>query len=321
MPTQILKLAAAAGAILAAYPAQAAEIVIGVPNWPSANAGANILKTIAERNFGADVTLVPSSNPVIFAAMDAGEGDIDVHPEVWLPSQKSFVDEYVRQAGTVGLTDKMFEGFYGYCMTEQSQELLGGITSVAELVDPAVAEKLDTDGDGQGEIWIGAPGWASTNVEKVKMREYGLEPLYEGTVIGETLAYARIEDMENKGEPYVFWCYGPHHIFSTYDLVVLDEPEYDESEWTMIQPGKDPQWFEKSSVSVGWEPIDIHTAYSRSLEERAPDFVTLLKNYAPTAEMVSDWQYQLVVNEKAPEEFAEDWIADNRDTVDQWLGF
>ena len=306
---------AAIGAVVAGA-AQAADIAIGVPNWPSAKAGAAVLKALAEEEFGANVTTVPGTNPVIFAAMAGGKGDIDIHPEVWLPNQRGLVDEY---SENVAVVEPMFQGEQGLCATKQGAATLD-ISAVAELNDPELAAKLDGDGDGKGEIWIGAPGWFSTNVEKVKMRDYGLTELYEPEVIDETLAYARIEEKESKGKPYIFYCYTPHHIFAQYDLVMLEEPPHDEANWNMVQPDEDPQWFEKSSASSAWKPADIQLAYSKSLEERAPEVLILLQNYKPTNDIVADWTYQMVVEEKDENQVAEEWIAQNRETVDKWLG-
>jgi glycine betaine/proline transport system substrate-binding protein len=213
----------------------------------------------------------------------------------------------------------MFQGIQGYCATRKGAEALG-VTSVADLADPAAAKKLDSDDNGKGEIWVGAPGWYSTNVEKVKLRDYGLSELYEPEAIDETLAYARIGEKEKKGEPYVFYCYTPHHIFAQYDLVMLEEPAYDEAKWKMVQPDQDPQWLEKSSVSTGWKPADIQIAYSRSLETRAPEVLTLLKNFKPSSEIVAAWTYQMVVEGKDENAVAKDWIAGNRATVNKWLG-
>jgi len=53
----------AAGALLASTAVsatQAADLVLGVPNWPSANATSNILKVVIEENFGLDVELQSS---------------------------------------------------------------------------------------------------------------------------------------------------------------------------------------------------------------------------------------------------------------------
>ena len=38
-----------------------------------------------------------------------------------------------------------------------------------------MAANFDTDGDGMGEIWIGAAGWASTNIEKIRAKSYGYD--------------------------------------------------------------------------------------------------------------------------------------------------
>ena len=47
-------------------------------------------------------------------------------------------------------------------------------TAGADLGRPDIAALMDSDGNGLGEMWIGAPGWASANVNEVKTRDYGL---------------------------------------------------------------------------------------------------------------------------------------------------
>ena len=74
--------------------AQAADVVVGVPNWPSATATANILKVVLEDNLGLEVELQNGTNPVIFEAMDTGS--MHVHPEVWLPNQTNLHNKFVK---------------------------------------------------------------------------------------------------------------------------------------------------------------------------------------------------------------------------------
>ena len=50
--------------------AQAADVVIGVPNWPSVLATAHVLKVAMEENLGLEVELQNGTNPVVFEAMD-----------------------------------------------------------------------------------------------------------------------------------------------------------------------------------------------------------------------------------------------------------
>ena len=56
------------------------------------------------------------------------------------------------------------------------------ITAIEDLGRPEVVKAMDSDGNGKGEFWIGADGWASANVNQVKLRDYklydaGIEPI------------------------------------------------------------------------------------------------------------------------------------------------
>ena len=66
---------------------------------------------------------------------------------------------------------------------------------------------MDNDGNGLGEMWIGAPGWASANVNEVKTRDYGLLDFVEPIRAEESVKTARIKDSIAKQEGYAFYCY------------------------------------------------------------------------------------------------------------------
>ena len=73
------------------------------------------------------------------------------------------------------------------------------ITDIADLGRPDVAEAMDSDGNGKGEMWIGAPGWASANVNEVKVRDYGLLDFIEPIRAEEAVKTARIKDSDRQG--------------------------------------------------------------------------------------------------------------------------
>lgn len=81
-----------AATLLTAFsaPVFAENVNIGVPSWTGAQAVANVLGAIVETRMGGTVDYIPGNNATIFQAMDQGKGDIDVHPDVWLPNQQSF---------------------------------------------------------------------------------------------------------------------------------------------------------------------------------------------------------------------------------------
>ena len=307
-------------AIGAAAPAIAAEkVAIGVPSWTGAQAIANLLKVVVEERIGGEAVLVPGNNATIFQAMDQGKGEIDVHPDVWLPNQESFTKKYVDEAGTVVLSDKPYEGNQGFCVSKNFGAE-NEITDIADLGRPDVAAKMDSDGNGKGEMWIGAPGWASANVNEVKVRDYGLLDFIEPIRAEESVKTARVKDSIAKGEGYAFYCYKPHAIWYMFDVVMLSEPTYDPEKYKMIQPSDSPNWYDESSVATKDALKNVQIAWSKSLQDRSPAIAEFFSNFGLNADDVSSFAYEISGKGRDAEEVAREWVAANPDRVDAWLG-
>lgn len=296
--------------------ATAADIVIGVPNWPSVSAEANILKVIIEDNLGLEVELQNGTNPIVFEAMDSGS--MQAHPEVWLPNQQNLHDTYVKEKGTVAMNPHGVEAFQGMCVDKATADA-HDIRSIDDLTKPEIAALFDSDGNGRGEVWIGAPGWASTNVEQVRARSYGYDQTMELTQSDETLAYAALDTAIDAGKPWVGFCYTPHYVFALHELQVLEEPPHDPSNWDVKQPTDDPNWLENSTAASAWDSAYLHIHYQKALEETHPDVATLFANAAWTTEEVSDMTFALVIDKKEAADYAKDWVAANEDRVIGWL--
>jgi len=282
----LLKKSLITASLLAAMsvPAIAEDVKIGVPSWTGAQAMAHLLGAVVEMRIGGTVDYVPGNNATIFQGMDQGKGDIDVHPDVWLPNQESFTKKYVDGAGSVVLNQQPYEGNQGFCVSKDFAEA-NNITDIADLGRPDVAALMDSDGNGKGEMWIGAPGWASANVNEVKVRDYGLLDFIEPIRAEESVKTARIKDSIAKGEGYAFYCYKPHAVWFMFDVVMLSEPTYDAAKYTMVQPSDDADWYEKSSVSTKDALKQVQIAYSKSLPDRSPAI----------AEFLSVFQLQLMM--------------------------
>jgi len=316
MKTIKTTLAAAALTSMTALPAFAADVVIGVPNWPSVNATAHVLKVAIEENLGLEVELQNGSNPIVFEAMD--KGSMHAHPEVWLPNQSNLHNTYVKDKKSVVMNPNGVEAFQGMCIPKGFADE-NGIESIDDLTNPDIAALFDTDGDGKGEIWIGAPGWASTNVEKIRAKSYGYDQTFELQESDETLAYAGLDNAIKGNKPWVGFCYTPHYVFVLHDLHILTEPEYDAAGWNVIQPTDDPAWLEKSSAGMAWDSAYLHLHYSKELEETNPEVATMFRNMKLDTSTVSAMTYALVVDKIDPLEYATAWVAENEDEVLNWM--
>ena len=305
---------------LASLSSVAAEKVnIGVPSWTGAQAIAHLLAAVVTERIGGEAGLVPGNNATIFQGMDQGKGDIDVHPDVWLPNQQSFTDKYVDGAGTVELSQNPYEGNQGFCVpTKFGKE--NNITDIADLGRPDVALKMDSDGNGLGELWIGAPGWASANVNEVKVRDYDLMSFIEPIRADESVKTARIKDAIAKDEGYAFYCYKPHAVWFMFDVTMLTEPTFDPAKYKMVQPSDSPDWFTESTVATKDALKNVQIAWSKSLNERSPAIAEFFGRFSLDADDVSSFAYEISGKGRDAGEVASEWIAANPDRVDAWLG-
>jgi glycine betaine/proline transport system substrate-binding protein len=320
MNTSLKSITLATAISVMTLPAFAAEEVkIGVPSWTGAQAIAHLLGAVVEMRIGGKAEMIPGNNATIFQAMDQGKGDIDVHPDVWLPNQESFTKKYVDGAGTVTLSRNPYEGNQGFCVSKKFGEA-NKITDIADLGRPDVAKKMDSDGNGKGEMWIGAPGWASANVNEVKVRDYGLLDFIEPIRAEESVKTARVKDSIAKDEGYAFYCYKPHAIWYMFDVYMLTEPKYDPAKYVMVQPSDDPDWYKKSMVASKDALKKVQIAWSNSLKERSPAIAEFFERFELTADDVSTFAYEISGKGRDPAEVAKEWVANNSKRVDGWLG-
>ncbi|MGF7159570.1 glycine betaine/proline transport system substrate-binding protein [Rhodoligotrophos appendicifer] len=300
--------------------ASAADVTMPDPNYATATAAMNVIKAIAEQELGLEVdTVTTTAVPVIWEAMDRGKGEVDIWPDVWLPNQQGLVDKYVEANKTVKLAKNGYAAAQGYCIPTAAAKK-HGIKSVYDLANPENAKLFDTNGDGKGEIWIGAPGWQSTNIEKVKARDYGFAEFFELQATEEAVATANLDKAVKADKPWIGYCYGPHQNFALYELTMLEEPKHDPAKFVVVQPNDDPNWFEKSKVSSGYADTSVHIAYSASLASRQPELVAALERIQFDANDISKWAYEIIVDKKPAAEVASEWVKAHPDAVGKWMG-
>jgi len=179
---------------------------------------------------------------------------------------------------------------------------------------------MDSDGNGKGEMWIGAPGWASANVNEVKTRDYGLLDFIEPIRAEEAVKTARIKDSIAKGEGYAFYCYEPHAVWYMFDVTMLTEPAFDPAKYIMVQPSDDADWYEKSMVATKDDLKQVQIAWSNSLADRSPAIAEFFANFALTADDVSSLAFEISANGREPADVAKEWVEANSDRVDAMLG-
>ncbi|MDV7144599.1 glycine betaine ABC transporter substrate-binding protein [Tropicimonas sp. TH_r6] len=294
------------------------RVMVGEPSWLGARIMANLIGQIVVEELDQPVGYAPRANAGIFAGMDQGKGGMDIHPDVWLPNQRFFVELYVGQKGSVALSRGSYEGRSGFCVpTVFAQE--HDIRTLQDLAAPRLRGELDADGNGLNEIWIGAEGWASTYIHKVKMRDYGLSESLEYTSDPEPDFLARLDARLAEGEGAAFHCYTPHYQQISHALTMLEEPAHDPDLYHVVTPDEDNDWFEKSRVASGDPVKSVHVAYSLRLEAEFPRVAAFLSRIDMDAEDVARLSYAVQIDGVPIPAAVRTWIEANPERIAAWL--
>lgn len=308
----IVLLSTAFASVFAAVGAHAADLVISAPNWPSGQATANILKIGIEKTLGLAVDVKPMGTMNAFVGLE--KGTVDVQPEIWRPNFDDLVRKYVDEKGAVTLAGKSVAAWQGLCATPSAAKT---IKSIGDLGDPDKTKVLDTDGDGKGEMWIGAPTWLSTGIERVRAKSYGYGENMTLVETEEDVAMAAVDAAVATDQPMVFYCYAPHHVFQLHELTRLEEPAHDAAKWKLA-PASDPLWIEKSSATTAWDAAHFQIGYSSALTAKRPEVANFLEHADFTADEVTQMSYALGVERQEPLEFARKWVEQNEARVEGW---
>lgn len=307
--------AVAFAALLNGAPVKAADMVIGLPAWPSAQVTAHIIAETLKDRYGLDAELQERGTMTLLAGV--GRGEVQVHPEVWLPNLARQVDKLSNEDKVLKLNAAGVSATQNICATKATVEQTG-VKAVADLVKPEIAAQFDSDGDGKGEIWIGAPTWSSTEIEKIRAHSYGYDKTMTLLEMPEDIAMAAVDAASSLGRPIVFYCYGPHHVFQLHDIVMLEEPAYDAARWTIVHRADSNDWLEQSSADTAWDASSFHVAYAASLSEQRPEVASFLSAIAFNAEDITAMSYAVEVEDKPADAVAREWIAGNTDRIGEW---
>ncbi len=282
------------------------SIVIGVPNWKSAMGTAYILRELIKKNFDMEVRLQSGTDEELYAGI--ANGTVHIHPEGWTPNHNKW---HTHLSDLLERNKNGIDAAQGLCLNKTLAEQYN-ITHIKDLLNPGITQHFDTDGDGQGEIWIGAKDWSTTAIEKIRAKSYGYNTTYELLQMDESTALQQLEKATAAGKLFAIHCYTPHWMHRAHNLYQLKEPTYSTSKWKVVLPSKDPQWLEKSNAAVAWEPARLHIYYAKSLKQQHPSIAQLLKRTQFTMSDLLQITHDLEKGSQDPATYAQQWVAENR---------
>lgn len=260
-------------------------VTIGMVEWAENIANTALWTEILEEE-GYDVSVEVLDPGAVFAGV--AQGDLDFFLDVWLPvTHADYIDDFGDDVHDLGL---WYDGEAGLNMT------------VPEYVEEDAIPDLVGEGDKYDSTIVGidaGSGLAQTTNEAV-MPGYGLDD--DGWTHEESSEAAMLTELDSAirdEEPVVVTLWTPHWAYAEYDLKVLEDPE-----------GHYGDLEELSGIA------------REGLPDEDPVLVEWLENFMMTEDQLGELSGAVEEAEDAEgeREAAREWIEDNRDVVDEWLG-
>lgn len=263
--------------------AQAQPVVFFDQGYDSALVHNRIAGFVAEHGFGHEVDyLFADTVPGIEGIR---RGDIDVALELWPTNLDVLWDEAIADGSLMDLGINMPNGPQGWYvptyMIEGDAErgidpVAPDLKSVHDL--PKYWELFkDRENPRKGRLYNGPVGWPVSGHNVERLRGYGLDEYYDIFHPGSQAALdTSIMRAYERGEPWLGYYWEPTWLMGLLDMTILEEPPHTEGCYD-----------EGGDFACALPVSPIHIAVTRSLPERAPEFVQFLRNYETELEQIN----------------------------------
>lgn len=332
-----LGLAASALCLATAAAAQDKETIqITEAGWAASSAIGQVMKIVVEDKLGYPAEIVNGDEVVLLEALVQGDGAIDIMPDFWPTYFPGQWTAYIAEgsAKSALLNDHPYEGNDGlYVPTAISKQY--GITSIDQLKDPEITKLFDSDGDGKGDFWAGAPGWQNVEQLAVKARDMGFEQNLTPLILEVPIFEATLAQAIADGKPILFYSYTPEWLHAVFDLTKLEEPPFDgyaADSWKgtpfynangcfkYISSAESANWLEESRITCANGSTPVSVVRSATLAARAPEVDQFARQIRFTTDQINAMVAQISRDGIPAAEVAATFVAENGELIDnEWL--
>lgn len=216
-----------------------------------------------------------------FMFMGLVEGDIDIWSGIWLPAIHETYHEKYKDDYELG-SEIFTDAHTGWVVPKFLEE----INSIEDIKgnEDLFNGKLTGFEPGSGMMLL--------SEEVIEGYDLDLE------VVSGSMAsmMAEVDYSIQQEEPIVFLGWRPHIMMRNYDLKFLEDPK------------------------GYWDLDGEFWGIRHGFEEDAPDIYSLVKNFKMSIDETEEFLFAYQEDGKDIEELAREWIENNRDDINNWLG-
>ncbi len=272
------------GVLLSGTAARACDIsrpiVFAGLDWDSVGFHNAVARRILETGYDCKTDVIPGSTIPLLQGV--ARGDIDVAMEVWKDAAAEVWLRALAKNQVVEVGINFPDALQGWYVPRYVVEAHPDLKSVGDLVKYKALFK-DAEEPAKGRFYNCVAGWACEVVNTNKLRAYKLEPHFTNFRPGTGVALAAaIGGAFLKREPILAYYWGPTWVLGAYDLVKLQEPAWNDTDWKGISTNADyPR-------AVDYPAVTVWIGANAKFVKAAPTVTTFLSNYRTSAALVNE---------------------------------
>jgi glycine betaine/proline transport system substrate-binding protein len=279
------------------------KVVINENAWAGSTANVYIAKAVLEEDLGCEVEITKITEIPVFQAM--ADGKVDVVLEDWQHTDE--YAKYIDKAGTVVQGGPLgVEGHIGWFIPQFVMD---------ENPEFKTWEGLKGKEDVFNNEFLGGdPSYVQK--DKQLIQALGLD-FKHVTAGAEPAQVARWSQAYKQEEPVIFYWYTPQYLNQEYELAEVKLPPRTEANKDCkddAKEGGDPEQYK-----CEYDITIINKLFSKKFADSGSPAYDVLKKMKLTNEDQELVAKAIAGDKQDPEEAGADWVADNRDKVDQWL--
>jgi glycine betaine/proline transport system substrate-binding protein len=280
------------------------DLNLAVNPWVGFEADAYVIGAIAEQQLGCKVAYKELKEDVSWQGFGTGEVDVVIedwgHPDL---EKQFFEDSGDGSAMDLGPTGNV--GIIGWYVPPWLAEEHPEVLSYEGLND--FASDFATSETGSKGQFLGAdPSYVQFDEAIIDNLGLDFQVVFSGSEAASITAFQQAE--KNK-EFMIGYFYEPQWLFADLDLQKVELPPYEEG--CQDDPAK---------VDCDYPETELKKVVSTSWYEEGSPAVNLVENFSWTNEDQNLVAKYISEDKMTPEDAAAQWIEDNQDKVDEWIG-
>lgn len=284
------------------------KVVLNEQAWAGSTANTYIAKAVLEDELGCDVEVTKVAEIPVFQAM--ADGEVDAVLEDWQHTDE--YKKYIEEAGTVVDGGPLgVEGHIGWYIPKYLMDSNPEFATWEGLKGKEDLFKTAESGD-QGMFLGGDPSYVQKDKELIKALDLNLKHVTAGA---EPAQVARWTQLYKQEKPVIFYWYTPQFYNQQYDLAEVELPERTPDCKDDAKSGGNPEQYK-----CAYDVTVIEKLFSKKFADSGSPAYDVLKKLELTNDDQEAVAKAIAGDKVDPEKAGKDWVEQNADTVQAWLG-